>query len=62
MTSKLWRRLDSRVNLLDDGRGAVGARLSEVIDFARFEAQTDDGVPPAVLGLYDRARDGVVSC
>lgn len=61
MTRKLRRRLDGRVDLLDDGRGAVGARLSEAIDPARFEAQTDYGVAAAVLGLCDCARDGVVS-
>ena len=54
-------RLDLVVDLLDDGGGAVGAHLGEAAQVAGVEAQGDDGVAAAGLGLGDDARDGVVA-
>ena len=55
-------RLHCAVNLLDDGGGAVGADLGEAAaELAGVEAQADDGVAAAALGLGDDAGDGVVA-
>lgn len=49
------------IHLLDDGRGPVRAHLREPAQLPGVEAEADDGVAAAGLGLGYDAGDCVVS-